>query len=71
MWLDDHRISYAARGAFHIVDVTTGAEVATLPGPAWGRQAVSASDGVHWYDLGTIGHVTRHLLVNFADRPWQ
>jgi Protein kinase domain/WD40-like Beta Propeller Repeat len=70
MWLDDHRISYAARGAFHIIDVTTGAEVATVPGPAWGQRAVPASDGVHWYDLGTIGHVTRHLLVNFADRPW-
>jgi hypothetical protein len=71
MWLDDHRISYAARGAFHVIDVTTGAEVATVPGPAWGQRAVLASDGVHWYDLGTIGHVTRHLLVNFADRPWR
>lgn len=68
MWLDDHRISYAARGAFHVVDVTTGIEVATVPGPAWGQRAVLASDGVHWYDLSTIGHVTRHLLVNFADR---
>jgi hypothetical protein len=28
-----HRISYAAHGAFHIVDVTTGAELATVPGP--------------------------------------
>jgi hypothetical protein len=51
--------------------VTTGVEVATLPGPAWGQRAVLASDGVHWYDLQMIGHVTRHLLVNFADRPWR
>ena len=71
MWLDDHRIAYAARGAFHVVDVTTGAEVATLPGPEWGEKAVLAPDGVHWYDVQLIGHVTRHLLVNFADRPWQ
>jgi hypothetical protein len=70
-WLDDHRIAYAARGAFHVVDVTTGTEVATVPGPAWGQRAVLASDGVHWYDLQTIGHVTRHLLVNFAERPWR
>jgi hypothetical protein len=71
MWLDDHRIAYAARGAFHVVDVTTGAEVATLPGPEWGQKAVLASDGVHWYDVQLIGHVTRHLIVNFADRPWR
>jgi tRNA A-37 threonylcarbamoyl transferase component Bud32 len=71
MWLDAHRISFAARGAFHVIDVTTGTEVATVPGPAWGQRAVLASDGVHWYDLSTIGHVTRHLLVNFADRPWR
>ena len=70
-WLDDHRIAYAARGAFHVVDVTTGAEVATLPGPAWGQEAVLASDGVHWYDVQLFGHVTRHLIVNFADRPWR
>ena len=68
-WLDDHRIAYTARGAFHVVDVTTGAEVATVPGPAWGDKAVLASDGIHWYDVQTIGHVTRHLMVNFADRP--
>jgi serine/threonine protein kinase/Tol biopolymer transport system component len=71
MWLDDHRIAYAAHGAFHVVDVTTGAEVATLPGPEWGQKAVLASDGVHWYDIQLFGHVTRHLIVNFADRPWR
>jgi len=69
MWLDDHRISYAARGAFHIVDVTTGAELATVPGPDWGQTAVLAADGIHWYDVQLIGRVTRHLMVNFADRP--
>ena len=70
-WLDGHRFAYAARGAFHVVDVTTGAEVQAVPGPAWGHRAVLASDGVHWYELQLIGHVTRHLLVNFADRPWR
>jgi Tol biopolymer transport system component/predicted Ser/Thr protein kinase len=68
-WLDDHRFAYAFRGAFHIVDVTTGIELATVPGPAWGKHAVLGPDGVHWYNLQEIGHVTRHLLVNFADRP--
>ncbi len=70
-WLDDHRFAYAAGGAFHIVDVTTGAEVAKLPGPAWGEKVVLGADGVHWYDLEVVGHVTQHLLVNFADRPWR
>jgi hypothetical protein len=70
-WLDDHRVAYAAKGAFHVVDVTTGAEVATAPGPGWGQRAVLASDGIRWYDLQVIAHVTRHLLVNFADRPWR
>jgi len=71
-WLDDHRIAYATNGRFHIVDVTTGVELATLPGPAAVAEgAVLASDGIHWYGLQMIGHVTRHLLVNFADRPWR
>jgi hypothetical protein len=68
-WLDDHRFAYASQGAFHIVDATTGSETATVPGPDWGRYAVLAPDAVHWYDLQELGHVTRHLLVNFADRP--
>jgi serine/threonine protein kinase len=71
MWLDDHRIAYAAHGAFHVVDVTTGAEISTIPGPDWGELAIMAADGVHWYDVQLAGHVTRHLLVNFADRPWR
>jgi protein kinase-like protein/WD40 repeat protein len=70
-WLDDHRIAYAAHGAFHVVDATTGAEVATLPGPDWGQRAVLAADGVHWYDLQLISHITRHLIANFGDRPWR
>ena len=68
-WLDDHRFAYASQGAFHIVDVSTGAELATVPGPEWGKHAVLGPDGVHWYNLQELGHVTRHLLVNFADRP--
>jgi hypothetical protein len=68
-WLDDHRFAYASQGAFHIVDIATGVELATVPGPAWGKHAVLGPDGVHWYNLQEIGHVTRHLLVNFADRP--
>jgi hypothetical protein len=40
-----------------------------VPGPDWGRDAVVAPDAVHWYDVQELGHVTRHLLVNFAERP--
>ncbi len=69
-WLDDRRFAYAGDGAFHIVDVVTGAELAKLTGPAWGEKAVLGADGVHWYDLEVIGHVTQHLLVNFGLRPW-
>ena len=70
-WLDAHRFAYAIDGAFHIVDVTTGAELAKLPGPSWGQHAVLAADGIHWFGLLTIGHVTHHVLANFADRPWR
>jgi serine/threonine protein kinase len=70
-WLDAHRFAYAIGGAFHIVDVTTGTEVETLPGPSWGEHAVLAADGVHWFGLVTIGHVTHHVLANFAARPWR
>jgi hypothetical protein len=70
-WLDAHRFVYAAGGAFHIVDVTTGAEVGKLPGPNWGEHAVLAADGLHWYDLLTIGRVTHHVIENFAARPWR
>ncbi|HSS02135.1 MAG TPA: protein kinase, partial [Kofleriaceae bacterium] len=68
VWLDDHRLSYAARGAFHVIDATTGAEVATVPGADWGQDAILVPDGVHWYSSHMIGHVTRHLMVNFDER---
>jgi Tol biopolymer transport system component len=70
-WLDAHRFAYAIDGAFHIIDVTTGAEVGKLPGPSWGEHAVLAADGLHWYDLMTIGRVTHHVIENFATRPWR
>ena len=68
VWLDDHRLAYAARNAFHVIDATTGTEVATVPGPDWGQDAILVPDGVHWYYAQMIGHVTRHLMVNFAER---
>jgi len=70
-WLDAHRFAYAFGGAFHIVDVTTGTEVDKLPGPNWGEHAVLAADGVHWFGLLTIGHVTHHVMENFGERPWR
>jgi len=68
-WLDAHRFAYASAGRFHIIDVTTGAEVGSLPGPTWGEHAILAADGTRWYDLQVVAHVTRHWIVNFADRP--
>jgi len=68
-WLDDHRVAYAMKKAIHVVDVTTGAEVATSPGPDWGELAVITDDGARWYQLAMVGHVTRHLIDNFGDRP--
>jgi hypothetical protein len=70
-WLDAHRFAYAFGGFFHVVDVTTGAEVDKLPAPSWGQNAVLAADGTHWFDLSTIGRVTHHVMENFADRPWR
>ncbi|HEV7556902.1 MAG TPA: hypothetical protein VGO00_15655, partial [Kofleriaceae bacterium] len=68
-WLDDHHVAYVAHKLVRVVDVTTGKEVSTSPGPDWGELAVVAADGVHWDQLELVGHVTRHVIDNFGDRP--
>ena len=70
-WLDDHRFGYVGDDGFQIIDVRTGATVGTVPGVAPSDKAILGADGVHWYDMQTVGHVTHHLLVNFGDRPWR
>jgi len=70
-WLDAHRFAYCDSGAFHVIDVTTGGELATFPGPRWCEHAVLAPDGKHWYDVQTVGRDSRHLIVNFDDRSWR
>jgi Tol biopolymer transport system component len=68
-WLDDRRFSYLAGGALHVLDVITGAELAehAVRDPD-GTSPVLAHDGERWFYSQTVGHVTRHILVNFADR---
>jgi hypothetical protein len=68
-WLDDRRFSYLAGGALHVIDVITGAELAehAVRDPD-GTSPVLAHDGERWFYSQTVGHVTRHILVNFADR---
>jgi hypothetical protein len=68
-WLDDHHLAYVANKLVHVVDVTTGKETSRSPGPDWGELAVVAADGAHWYQLELVGHVTRHLIDNFGERP--
>ncbi|MGE5185949.1 MAG: protein kinase domain-containing protein, partial [Acidobacteriota bacterium] len=70
-WLDERRFAYAASGAFHVIDAPTGREVAAIPGPHVPLHALLAADGTHWVNLALAAHVTRHLIVNFDERPWR
>jgi serine/threonine-protein kinase len=68
-WLDDHRLAYADDDAFHVVDVTTGDELATVAAPGHGGVlAVMARDGEHWFDSKSVSRVTRHVIANFGER---
>ena len=71
-WLDERRFSYAEGSALRVIDVTTGVQLAEFPvlEPA-ATFPVLAHDGERWFYTQTIGHVTRHILTNFADRPWK
>jgi hypothetical protein len=68
-WLDGRRLAYVARGAIHVVDAMTGGELSSTPGPEWGELTAITGDGVRWYALQVVGTVTRHLMVNYGDRP--
>ena len=67
-WLDDHRFGYARSGQFHVVDVTRGAEVETIPGPRVTSSAALAADGVRWFRTRELHRVTRRAVVDFGDR---
>jgi len=71
-WLDDRRFSYAEGDKLRVIDVTTGTQLAEFPvlDPS-ATFPVLAHDGKRWFYTQTIGHVTRHILKNFADRPWK
>jgi hypothetical protein len=68
-WMDDHHFGYASNGAFHVVDVTTGIETASVAAASASGVAVLAADGSRWFDVHHIDTVTAYLIVNFGDRP--
>jgi Tol biopolymer transport system component len=69
-WLDEKRFAYIGDNAAHVIDASTGEEVASVPGPQLDTDAILARDGKTIYDTNqTVSHVTRHEIVNFASRP--
>ena len=73
-----HDVDVVDNFARRRADVELGAEsltpIRTLDERREAWREVTGRD-IEWnmvpYDVQLIGHVTRHLLVNFADRPWQ
>jgi tRNA A-37 threonylcarbamoyl transferase component Bud32/dipeptidyl aminopeptidase/acylaminoacyl peptidase len=71
IWVDAHQLAYCDLTACHRLDVVTGKDLETTPIERPGNHEVTpSSDGEHWYTTVYIGHVTRHLVTNFAERPW-
>jgi hypothetical protein len=71
VWVDGHELAYCDLTACHRFDVTTERDVETTTIERPGNHPLAASsDGKHWYTTSYIGHVTRHLITNFAERPW-
>ena len=69
-WLDDHRFAYCDPTSCHVLDVTTAIE-SSIPFDSKGQPITMAVDGLHWFTATPIDRVTRHLITNFADRPWR
>jgi hypothetical protein len=68
-WLDGRRFAYvAADWKYHLRDAASGAEtVLEAPGRPFQWSSL-APDGKTVYSTMPVGHVTRHLITNFADR---
>lgn len=67
-WLDDHRIGYCTDDECRIYDVTTDRATDVAKAPAMALMSTFALDGAHILSCQTVGHVTRHVIVNFGDR---
>jgi tRNA A-37 threonylcarbamoyl transferase component Bud32 len=71
VWVDDHQLAYCELTACHRLDVITRKDLETTAIERPGNHPITASsDGKRWYTTAFIGHVTRHLVTNFAERPW-
>ncbi len=70
-WVNDHEFAYCELTACHRLDVTTGRDLETTAiDPPGNRPITVGSDGKRWFLSSYVGHVTRHLMTNFAKRPW-
>lgn len=69
-WLDDRRFAYCDPTSCRVLDVETGTET-SIPFDSKGQPIAMAPDGTRWFTAPSIGRVTRHLITNFADRPWR
>ena len=70
-WLSDHEFAYCELTACHRLDVRSGRDVETTAIDPPGKRPITVnSDGKRWFLTSYVGHVTRHLITNFATRPW-
>jgi serine/threonine protein kinase len=70
-WVDNDELAYCDLAACHRIHVATGRDVEITAFERPGNRPITASrDGKHWYMTSYVGHVTRHLITNFAERPW-
>jgi serine/threonine protein kinase len=69
-WVSDHELAYCDTTACHRFDVVARRDVTTTPVIAPHRPITASSDGTRWFLASCVGHVTRHVIANFAERPW-
>ena len=70
-WVNDHELAYCEPSACHRLDVRTGRDLATTAIDVPGHRPITvSSDGRRWFVTSFLGHVTRHVIANFVDRPW-
>jgi hypothetical protein len=66
-------LAYYAADAFHVVSSTGEESVIAAPttDPRLRIEQILAPDGSRWYDTALSGKVTRHVILNYGDRPWR
>jgi predicted Ser/Thr protein kinase/dipeptidyl aminopeptidase/acylaminoacyl peptidase len=68
-WVDDRQLAYCDVDTCRRLDVVSGRDLESTHIVAPDRQPITVSaDGKRWFSASPVGHVTRHLIANFAER---